>query len=374
MIVLKFGGTSVSSKESIATICHVVQKQITNSPIVVVSALKNVTNLLLSLPKLTKKEQDIILNQIQESHNTLINQVLSDNPDNTKYIHDTISIIRNLLNETDSFTPEKIDRLISYGEITSSYIVSQAMKEQNINSKQILSTELIITNNKFGKAECLINPTKKKTNGILNPLIEQRTVPVITGFIGATRKGKITTMGRGSSDCTASIIGYCMKADEIQIWTDVDGVLTADPKLVKEPKTLNKISYDAAEAFAVSGAKVLCPKMMRPAIKLKIPIRVLNTFNPNCKGTLIVDKTKLKINNNNFLGVALKKTANDKSEISLVGENLDPEILSEKVLRFLQTYKNRVRAHEQTNDRLCFLINTKISNNVAKLMYQKFIV
>lgn len=293
MIVAKFGGTSVSSSEGISTICQIVESKGNKDPIIVVSALRGVTDLLLSLPHLPAYRLKTELSQLRKIHKKLITSVFKDIKEQKRvlnFINEQIEEISKLnLKNTDK---KGLDKLASYGEIMSSYIVVSALQQKGIESAQVIATDLIVTNDNFGSAEFILNPTIRKTKKTLIPLIKKGLVPVITGFIGANKIGEITTLGRGGSDYTASIIGLCLQVSEIQIWTDVDGVFSADPRLVKRAKSLPVVSFREAAELATFGARILHPRTIRPAIKMGIPVRVLNTFNPKGIGTKIVEKTE----------------------------------------------------------------------------------
>ncbi len=292
MIVAKFGGTSVSSLTGISTICRIIESEKDRDPIIVVSALSGVTDLLLSLPLLPAYKSRTELKRLANIHKSLITKVFPDvklQKQVLEFINEKIIEILNLnLKNADK---SKLDRLASYGEILSSYIIAKALEQAGLKSTPVIATSLIVTNNNFGSAEFILEATQKKVRQVLNPLIKKKIVPVITGFIGSTQKGEVTTLGRGGSDYTASIIGFCLRVSEIQIWTDVDGIFSADPKLIKRANTLPVISYQEAAELATFGAKVLHPRTIRPAIKMDIPVKVLNTFNPKGKGTLIVKHT-----------------------------------------------------------------------------------
>lgn len=293
MIILKFGGTSVSSRRSLKTIVSVVGKAQSKNPVVVVSAISGVTDLLLLLSKKNVNKK-LILKQIEDLHLNLITDYFSEVPNELeKYILGCLEKVDKLLQrkiDTASFS----DEIISYGEIMSSKIITYILNQSNISSEQIIATSLIVTNDQFGSAEFLPSITQEKTRKKLLPLIRTGVTPVVTGFIGTTREGKITTLGRGGSDYTAAIIGFCLKAREIQIWTDVDGIFTSDPKLIKNAKLLSHVSFKEASELAAFGAKVLHPRTIRPAISSGIAVRVLNTFNSKAKGTVIKNNNKVK--------------------------------------------------------------------------------
>ncbi len=295
MIIVKFGGTSVSTKDRISNICEIVGKRVTKNPVVIVSALSGVTDLLISSTKFPEQSKDTF-QKIKELHVDLIKSIWKKDAAASKtisYIDSILVEAKKVLGKGD-LDKSSIDRLSSFGEIMSSYIVSEALKSSGIKAQQVVATELIVTDSNFGEAEFLPEETKKAVNKTLKPLSEKNVVPVVTGFIGATKDGKTTTLGRGGSDYSASIIGYSLDADEIEIWTDVDGILTADPRLVKTAKLLDKISYKEASELATFGAKVLHPRTIRPAVKAGIPVRVLNSFNLKSEGTLILEKYESK--------------------------------------------------------------------------------
>ncbi len=293
MIILKFGGTSVSSTKSLKTIVDIVKRQKDKNPIVVVSAVSGVTDLLLSLFK-NEGNRETILKQIENLHSNLIEDYYGKVPiEQRGYILDCLKKVNKLLNGNVN-NLELCDEIISFGEIMSSYIIANILNGSNINARQIIATSLIVTNDHFGSAEFLPSETQQQSKKILIPLVKKGIVPVVTGFIGQTKNGKITTLGRGGSDYTAAILGFCLSAKEIQIWTDVDGIFTSDPKLIKQAKVISDVSYKEASELAAFGAKILHPRTIRPAISSGIPVRVLNTFNPTAKGTIIKNRDRQK--------------------------------------------------------------------------------
>lgn len=295
MIVAKFGGTSVSSKERVLTLCNIVANHIDRQPVVVVSALSGVTDLLLSLPVLPKSKLGKKIREIRSKHKDLIEDLWTGK----KTRQEILQFIDDKLDEVavyavnETYSRESLDKIVSFGEIMSSYIISRALESNGVKSAAVLSTDLIITNNNFGSAEFLPIPTKVNLKKILVPMIKNNIVPVVTGFVGKTKKGQVTTLGRGGSDYSASIIGFCLGAAEIQIWTDVDGIFTADPRLIGNAKPLPCVSFKEASELAAFGARILHPRTIRPAIRAGIPVKVLNTFNPENSGTLIREKCNL---------------------------------------------------------------------------------
>ncbi len=301
MIIAKFGGTSVSSKERVLTLCNIVGSQLKKQPVVVVvSALSGVTDLLLTGGN---------IREIRRLHKDLIESLWSKalvRKEALGFIDNQLERVAKLQSQPDKAS---LDKRASYGEIMSSYIIARALEEKGIKATQAIATDLIVTNNDFSSAEFILTPTRKNTRKILSPLIKAGIVPVVTGFIGSTKDKQVTTLGRGGSDYTASIIGFCLKASEIQIWTDVDGIFTSDPRLIKNARSLPSVSFKEASELAAFGARVLHPKTIRPAISAGIPVKVLNTFNQDNKGTLIEEKSS---------NISLIKAVSFKQKIFIV--------------------------------------------------------
>ncbi len=288
MIVAKFGGKSVANASNIKTICRITKQEIKKHPVIVVSAVSQVTNMLLALAVADSNDFNNIFRQIENAHFNLISDLWGKKtPENVKmYIASSLDSIKTIAGKIDK-TKAEMDRLLMHGEMMSSYIVACALSLSGIKSEQVSAMDLIVTDEEFGSAEFIPQLTVKKTKKTIEPLLKKGIVPVITGFIGATEKGEPTTIGRGGSDYSASIIGYSLGAKEIQIWTDVDGLFTADPRIVQTAKPLSEVSFKEASELAAFGAKVLHSRTMRPAIKANIPVKILNTLNPKSPGTKI---------------------------------------------------------------------------------------
>jgi len=189
-------------------------------------------------------------------------------------------------------TPRGLDAIASLGERLSVRLVAAALRKEGVPAVALDATEFIVTDDNFVNASPLMEETEKRVRERLLSILEQDEVPVVTGFIGATKEGITTTLGRGGSDYSAAILAYCLDADEVWIWTDVDGVMTADPRIVPEARTIPEISYAEIAELSYFGAKVVHPKTILPAMEKGIPIRILNTFNPSGPNTLIVAEPK----------------------------------------------------------------------------------
>lgn len=286
MILMKFGGTSVGGADEIRNVAKIVKSNLARKPVVVVSAIKKITDKLIELANLAKEGNgEVVVAAIKNAHCEILGKL---NIDKNLLKKD----FENLANAVESVNGKNLDAKIldlfqSFGEQMSSKIVAAQLNAVGVKAQAFDSWELgFVTTAEFGNSEPLDGAyiALKKSIGKLN------AVPVITGFIGKTEKGEITTLGRGGSDYTAAIIGSAIDAEEIQIWTDVDGIMSADPKIVNDARTLDKVSFDEASELAYFGAKVLHPKTILPAVKKNIPVLVLNTFNPKGKGTVILDE------------------------------------------------------------------------------------
>jgi aspartate kinase len=181
-----------------------------------------------------------------------------------------------------------MDAITSLGERINARTLAALLRQRGRSSEAVDASELIVTDDTFQNAVPLMDATRAQVSARLNPLLDEGIIPVVTGFIGATEKGVTTTLGRGGSDYSAAILGDCLDADEVWIWTDVDGVMTADPRIVPDAQVIPVLSYSEVGELAYFGAKVLHPRTIRPVIERGIPLWVKNTFNPTCPGTRIV--------------------------------------------------------------------------------------
>lgn len=296
--VLKFGGTSVGEVSAILKTIEVIQTAATTgSVVVVVSAMSGVTNKLLEAARCSevgdRSAVSSILEALRNQHAVTVNALV----DSTEERGKLVNRIAALLEECDQFcrgttllrelTPRARDAISSLGERLIAPVLSAALRERGLSSRFIEASDLLVTNSNHGAAEPLMEPTAERCQAALLPLLRQGVVPVVTGFIGATESGVLTTLGRGGSDYSATILGAALEADEVSIWTDVDGVLTADPRLVPDATTVPEISYHEAAELAYFGAKVLHPKTLRPLMRAGIPVWIRNTFSPHGVGTKI---------------------------------------------------------------------------------------
>lgn len=298
MIVLKFGGTSVANAQNISKVINIVaNKSQENNLIVVVSALSGITDLLqLTASTAANKQAEYtqLITKIASKHHEVIEElIVSKNQEELKKIvNNEIQQLKTLLDGCyllNELTPKTLDRILSFGELLSSQIISYALKNKGNNCCYIDSREIIKTNDNFGKAVVNFNKTKELFTSVLEK--QKETILLFPGFVASTNNDETTTLGRGGSDYTASILAYCSNASALEIWTDVNGMFTANPKLVKQAKPIDNLSYQEAMELSHFGAKVLYPPTIQPVLNVKIPILIKNTFEPNEEGTYISDQS-----------------------------------------------------------------------------------
>lgn len=293
MKVLKFGGTSVGSSKNINNVIEILQNYAQENTVVcVVSAIGGITDKLLLAGKQAKnKDSDynITFNIIQEIHFEIINELNQNNNDSIlQHAENKLEELKSLLDGIyliNELSPKTSDKLVSFGELLSSYIIAETMKNRNISAALKNSQELIVTNQNFTKAEVNYNKTYKNIQTYFNNASQRITV--LPGFISKSETGEQTTLGRGGSDFTAAIVAAALKVEELQIWTDVSGMFTTNPKLVKQAYPIEKISYQEAMELSHFGAKVLYPPTVQPVLDLNIPIHIKNTLEPEALGTII---------------------------------------------------------------------------------------
>ncbi|MCU1288612.1 MAG: aspartate kinase [Acidobacteria bacterium] len=294
---MKFGGTSVQDATAFARVAQIVTGERANSPIVVTSAMSKVTDALLSAFEAAKKGDHeagfASLAPHFERHTAVARELVGE--DRQKAFADELAFsktdLRDLLMRVSRRSlPLSMlkDAIVSYGEQLSSRLLAEVCRAAGLNARQIDSRRLIVTDDEYGAATPIWEETEKQIQDELGSLIEAGEIPILGGFIAASRSGETTTLGRGGSDYSAALVGAALNSKEIQIWTDVTGVLTTDPRIVPEARTLPVLSYEEAAELAYFGAKVLHPKTIQPAVDYAIPVRVCNSHQPEERGTMVL--------------------------------------------------------------------------------------
>jgi len=311
MIVHKFGGTSVGDTQRFASVADIIidhagtgamrfEKRVAPARIVVVvSAMSGVTNQLIAGARAAAEGKDTVYRKIKAGllnrHLDVVETLLTHSPERLEVggfvedrLHDLERLYRSIA-VLGEVTVRGCDTVASFGERLSVNILAAVLRERDVRAQAISATELLVTDDNFGEATPLMDATRQRLRQRILPLVERGVIPVITGYIAATEKGATTTLGRGGSDYTAAIVGAGLDAEEVWIWSDVDGILTADPNIVPSARTLDELSYAEAADLAYFGADVLHPKTIRPVIESGIPLHIVNSFNPTHTGTLIVE-------------------------------------------------------------------------------------
>jgi len=298
---MKFGGTSVADANAFKNVASIVDSRRQTRPIVVVSAMSGVTDSLVASTVTAGSGQPdsafASLGPVFQRHKTtdgelLASETASSFADRVNATSEEIRKLLHLCAEYPSLRSELHDSIVANGELLSSYLLALFLQERGFKSEQVDARRCIVTTNDYTCAVPLMEETFVRTTDELLPLVDAGVVPVLGGFIGSTAEGRTTTLGRGGSDYTAAIVGAAVAAEEIQIWTDVTGVLTADPRVVPEAQTIERLSYAEAAELAYFGAKVLHPKTIQPAIENGIPVRICNSRAPAETGTLVGAQTE----------------------------------------------------------------------------------
>ena len=304
LLVMKFGGTSVGSATAIAALAEITREQLTvgDRVVVVVSAMSGVTDMLIHGAHTAAagdgESYKSVAGRLREKHAAALAElVVSADAALAVQIAigqliDEFELLCHSVHVLGEVSPRALDAISSLGERMSARLVAATLQARGILAEAVEATEFVLTTGHFGGAVPLQPQTSERTRARLMPLLEHGIVPVITGFIGATESGATTTLGRGGSDYSGAIIGAALDADEVAIYTDVDGVMTTDPRLAPDARVIPMISYAEMGELAYFGAKVLHPRTIRPVVERQIALRIRNTFNPTHSGTLVVDEVE----------------------------------------------------------------------------------
>ena len=291
--VLKFGGTSVATPDALERVCRIVRGA--DAPVVVVSATAGTTNALIATARAAASGDvvtaETMMARLVSSHDDLLRKAarkdtadaggaLDELAQRTKALVRSVAILHEC-------SARSQDAIVSYGELASAEIVAAALRSHGLDAQAVPATRIVVTDDAFGNAAPAFEETHARARDLLGPMVRQGKIPVVTGFIGATGDGVTTTLGRGASDYTAAILAAGLKADACLIYTDVSGVMSADPRMVADARPLGRLSYAEAAELSYFGAKVLHPRAVLPAIEVGIPVRILNTFAPDDPGTTI---------------------------------------------------------------------------------------
>jgi aspartate kinase len=300
-VVMKFGGTGVDSCRNLLNVSELVTNYKRDNGyeiVVVVSAVRGVTDSLLNLTDSINKHENVSIQDFLANLRRIHIKIIEDCIHSKKLhglakekITDILGELKEVLGGIvilREVTPKSLDYLLSFGERLSASLVSFALQEKGESTECLTGKEVgIVTDSNFGTAKPLMDTTRLRVRHRIERLLETKKIPVITGFIGSDQNDNITTLGRGGSDYTATIIAASINADETWLWTDVDGLMTADPKIASDAQVLKEISFSEAMEMALFGAKYMHPRALEPVIEIGIPVRIRNTMNPSNLGTMI---------------------------------------------------------------------------------------
>ena len=308
-IVMKFGGTSLGTDRAFRNALTLINEYSrANQVVVVASAFNGVTNdIIEAANRASQRDRNHVaesVNQLRARHESMCKEILTGKD----ALRQTLTCLDSELRQLDKalkgvrylgeLTPRSKDYILSFGERLSTLILASALHDLGIPAQRFTGSEAgIVTDASFGEATPLMDITKRQVREKLDPVLKKGTVPVVTGFIAATEDGVPTTLGRGASDYTATIIGVALEADEVWIWTDVDGLMTADPKIEPAAKTIAELSFMEAMEMSHFAAKAMHPRALEPAAEVGLPVRVKNSFNPNGPSTVILQEQRVKSGN-----------------------------------------------------------------------------
>jgi aspartate kinase len=326
LLVMKFGGTSMGSADRIRASAALCAAQAGRPVAVVVSAMSKITDLLLDTLRHAEggdtQGVEANLRLLSERHRTACAELL-ENPKETQQAVDALiaefSRISGGIALLGERPPRSVDEAVAAGERLSTLMMAAYLNQQGVRAQAVNAWDVIVTDAVFGNATPLMGPTREKAARVLRPLLEQGVIPIVTGFNGATSDGRPTTLGRGGSDFSASILAAALDASELWIWTDVDGIMSADPRIVPDPAVLSEVTYREAAELAYNGAKVLHPRTLAPLIEREIPVWSKNSFAPEKPGTRIAPRIEAPLGPRavtSMAGVALVSVEPASAEIS----------------------------------------------------------
>ncbi|MGC0771808.1 MAG: aspartate kinase [Candidatus Acidiferrum sp.] len=379
--VMKFGGTSVGNAACVARTAQIVaQAAREGACVAVVSAMSGVTNRLIEAARRAgageREPGAVVLEALRQQHEAALISLVR-NEDAWKSIKQEMEKVlaegsrlfegTALLRE---LTPRTLDAISSLGERLSAPLVAGAVRDLGLQSEAVDATGVIITDAFHGGAEPLMDRTREACESRLRPLLDKGNVPIVTGFLGATTEGTLTTLGRGGSDYSATILGAALHADEVIIWTDVDGVLTADPRLVPEARTIPVISYREAAELAFFGAKVLHPKTLNPVMQAAIPVWIRNSFAPERPGTLITPEGR-----SSGGGVKALTAIQDVALISVGGPGIVglPDVVGRTFSTTAELRANVLLISQSSSQNdICFIVSAGDAQRTVEALRKEF--
>jgi bifunctional aspartokinase / homoserine dehydrogenase 1 len=379
--VMKFGGTSVADAACIRNVAQIVRSAaVANSVVVVVSAMSGVTNKLVEAGARSEADEGAavaaILEGLRKQHFAAVDALVQPGERRdqlTRHLQQLFEHCQRLCQGTlllRELTPRARDAVWSLGERLSAPMLAAALAESGVSSEAVEATDVVVTDARHGAANPLMDLTRERCDARMRPLIERDIVPVTTGFIGATAEGVLTTLGRGGSDYSATIIGAALRADEVIIWTDVDGVLSADPNHVRGARTIAEMSYREAAELAHFGAKVLHPKTLNALAQCSFPLWVRNTFKPRQLGTKITPEGSAKND-----GAKAVTAISDVCMISIGGPGIAKvhEVLGRTFARIADIRTDvLLTSHSSSQNDICLVVSSAHTKQTVESLRHEF--
>ena len=376
ILIMKFGGTSVGSADAIAQASSIVKMYYRNwdGLVVIVSAMRGVTDTLIQCADLAVQGEEegyqSLIEQLKTNHNTVMDEVVSDEIESQRlstqideYISELNAYCRSI-HVLGEVTARGMDTISSLGERMNAPLVAAALRGVGVKAQAVDAAQLIVTDASFQNANPIEQATRQKVREGLIPLLDEKVVPVVTGFVAATQDGILTTLGRGGSDYTAAILGDSLDASEVWTWTDVDGVMTADPRIVSNARVIPELSFSEVSELAYFGAKVLHPKTLRPIIERDIPLWVKNTFNPESPGTKVI-RTSPSVEGK----VTAISTIHDLSLVTVEGRGMlgIPGIAARTFAAVARQGASVLMISQASSEQsICFVIPSKVALDVIQ--------
>ncbi|MGH9712663.1 MAG: aspartate kinase [Candidatus Acidiferrales bacterium] len=379
--VMKFGGTSVADATCIARAAQIVAQAARDGQIiVVVSAMSGVTNRLIDGARRAetgdREAGAALAHGLHKQHEAALHALIPPGERRENLARQISSVLLEAQRLCDGtallreLTPRTLDAISGLGERLSAPMVAGAITELGVRARAVDAAELIVTDSHHGNSEPIWDETGGRSEAVLRPLLGDGIVPVVTGFIGATLDGILTTLGRGGSDFSATILGAALKADEIIIWTDVDGVMTADPRLVPDACTIPEISYREAAELAYFGAKVLHPKTLRAVMKAGIPVWIRNSFAPERPGTKITP-----VGRASGAGVKALTAMSDVALISVGGPGIVgvPDVVGRTFSTTASMRANVLLISQSSSQNdICFIVSSEDAKRTVEALRKEF--
>jgi len=382
-LVMKFGGTSVGTPEAMAQAVEIVRHNHLQWPrlVVVTSALSGTTDILLDCALRAARGDAQTLypseSRLRESHYAMANQLVKDPARCAQVKQEVSHLITEFLNLCQAIavlgeaTPRALDAVAALGERMSVRLLASALDSSEVPAQFVETTQVIVTDGNFQNAHPNFEATRQRTRQILEPILSQGRVPVVTGFIAATSEGITTTLGRGGSDYTAGILGAVLPADDVWIYTDVDGVMSADPRSVPNAQTIVELTYREIAELAYFGAKVLHPKTIRPVIEAGVGLRICNTFNPDHPGTRLVADSAAQHNGEIKAVTAIRK----QQLITIEGRGMlgVPGVAARTFAAVASTNTSVPLITQASSEQsICFAVPSGAANQVIAALEQAF--